>query len=31
MGVDVLTKENEAVGVNILTKAYCSGEASDVL
>ena len=31
MGVDVLMKDNEAVGVNILTKVYCSGEASDVL
>ena len=29
MGVDVLIKDNEAVGVNILTKVYCSGEASD--
>ena len=26
MGVDVLMKDNEAVGVNILTKVYCSGE-----
>ena len=31
MGVDVVMKDNEAVGVNILTKVYCSGEASDVL
>ena len=31
MGVDVLMKENEAVGVNILTEVSCSGEASDVL
>ena len=31
MGVDVLMKNNEAVGVNILTKVYCSREASDVL
>ena len=31
MSVDVLMKNNEAVGVNILTKVYCSGEASDVL
>ena len=31
MGVDVLMKDNEAVGVNILTKVYCSGEASDIL
>ena len=26
MGVDVLMKDNEAVGVNIFTKVYCSGE-----
>ena len=31
MGVDVSMKDNEAVGVNILTKVYCSGKASDVL
>ena len=31
MGVDVLMRDNEAVGVNILTKVYCSGEVSDVL
>ena len=31
MDVDVLVKDSEAVGVNILTKVYCSGEASDVL
>ena len=31
MGVDVLMRENEAVGVNVLTKVYCSEEASDVL
>ena len=31
MGVDVLMKDNVAVGVNILTKVYCSGEASDIL
>ena len=27
MGADVLMKDNEAVGVNILTKVYWSGEA----
>ena len=27
----VWVKDNEAVGVNILTQIYCSGEASDVL
>ena len=31
MAVDVLMKDNKAVGVNILTKVYCSGEALDVL
>ena len=31
MGVDVLMKDNEAAGVNILTEVSCSGEASDVL
>ena len=31
MGVDVLMRDNEAVDVNILTKVYFSGEASDVL
>ena len=31
MDVDVLMKDNGAVGVNILTKVYCSREASDVL
>ena len=31
MGVDVLMKDNEAVGVNIFAKVYCSGEASAVL
>ena len=31
MGLDVLMRDNEAVGVNILTKVYGSGEASDVL
>ena len=31
MGVDVLMRDNEAVGVNILMKVYCNGEASDVL
>ena len=31
MGVDVLMRENEVVDVNILTKVYCNGEASDVL
>ena len=31
MDVGVLMKDNGAVGVNILTKVYCSREASDVL
>ena len=31
MGLDVLMRDNEAVGVNILTKVYGSGSASDVL
>ena len=31
MGVDVLMRDNEAVGVNILTKVYFSGEVSGVL
>ena len=31
MDVDVLVKDSEAVGVNILTKGSCSREASDVL
>ena len=31
MGVDVLMKDKEAVGVNIFTKVYCSEEASDGL
>ena len=31
MDVDVLVKDSEAVGVNILTKVYFSVEASDVL
>ena len=31
MGVDVLMRDNEAVGVNILTKVYCSREVSYVL
>ena len=30
MGVDVLMKDNEAVGVNILTKVYCSGEVKKI-
>ena len=30
MGVDVLIRDNDAVGVNVLTKVYCIGEASDV-
>ena len=31
MDMGVLMKDNGAVGVNILTKVYCSREASDVL
>ena len=31
MDVDILMKDNGAVGVNIGAKVYCNREASDVL